>query len=253
MNWSVKPSFSIKVNWKIGLFSLLLMPLLISLGFWQLRRAEEKQTIQDLWRHQQAMPPIEIDAILDSDDNFRRVKVTGQFIPERYWLLENKIRDGRLGYEIVMPFRLVDGHWLIVNRGWAAAGRYREDMPHFSTPNAQITLSGTLSKPSNSVFIDETQSTVQHWPHRVLEIDPIVMKQQLGRPLMAKVLRLGAGSPAALEVGWQPVNMTPAKHIGYALQWFAMAVALGVLFIFANSNLAEILKYYCGKTLKQDE
>ena len=38
------------------------------------------------------------------------------------------------------------------------------------------------------------------------------------------------------------VNVTPAKHTGYAVQWFAMAFALGIIFIFFNTNLAELLK-----------
>jgi surfeit locus 1 family protein len=38
------------------------------------------------------------------------------------------------------------------------------------------------------------------------------------------------------------VNVTPAKHTGYAVQWFAMAFALGLIFIFRNSNLGELLK-----------
>ena len=44
-------------------------------------------------------------------------------------------------------------------------------------------------------------------------------------------------SPAALRTNRVLVNVSPQKHQGYAVQWFAMAAVLGVIFIIRNSNI----------------
>ena len=72
-----------------------------------------------------------------------------------------------------------------------------------------------------------------------MAIDVEDMNAQLQKDLLPRYVRLDEGSPGAFVTGWQAVNMTPEKHIGYAFQWFAMAFALVIWFVFANSNLVE--------------
>jgi len=52
-----------------------------------------------------------------------------------------------------------------------------------------------------------------------------------------------------VEAGWPVVNVSPAKHRGYAVQWFTMAAALIVFFVFRSSNLWALLR---GKTSGDD-
>jgi cytochrome oxidase assembly protein ShyY1 len=63
------------------------------------------------------------------------------------------------------------------------------------------------------------------------------MAVQSGQALAAHYLKLDDSSPGAFETGWQPVTMSAQKHIGYAVQWFALALALVIWFAIANSNL----------------
>mgnify|MGYP000143624448 CR=1 FL=1 len=55
-------------------------------------------------------------------------------------------------------------------------------------------------------------------------------------------LRLDQDSPGALQTGWAAVSVQPAKHTGYAVQWFVMALVLLLMTLIANSNLVEWLK-----------
>jgi len=55
--------------------------------------------------------------------------------------------------------------------------------------------------------------------------------QQLGRGGLAYEVRLEPG-PASFQVSWPVIAMSPDKHTGYAVQWFALAAALLGLFIF---------------------
>ena len=73
------------------------------------------------------------------------------------------------------------------------------------------------------------------WPKRVLQIDWEVVRRDLnpansGQMLVTKILRIDSGNPIALVTDWSPVNINPAKHKGYAFQWFSMAIALLILY-----------------------
>jgi surfeit locus 1 family protein len=245
------PKFRLKLNGKLMLFSLLLLPLLTGLGFWQLERAAEKRTIQESWRKQQALAPVPFEEItFSSQTDFRRVSLRGRFDAEHYWLLENRILDGNLGYEVLMPFYLASdsakADLVLVNRGWVAAGAYRNQLPEFGTPAGIIRISGSLVEPSDNRFIKGNVDQKGEWPRKILEID----LESLGAQLQSEmdqtaihnaVLQIDADNAAALNVHWQPINMTPSKHQGYAVQWFSMAFVLLILTIFANTNLADIV------------
>jgi len=54
-------------------------------------------------------------------------------------------------------------------------------------------------------------------------------------------VRIDAGETGALYVDWKVVTTGPAKHIGYAVQWFLMSAALAILYVFRCSNLRQWL------------
>src|SRR3990170_3607683 len=64
-----------------------------------------------------------------------RISVRGEFLPERTVLLDNKLRRGRPGYEVVTPLRLAGAREMhvLVNRGWIAAGARRDEIPEPKT------------------------------------------------------------------------------------------------------------------------
>ncbi|WP_045856473.1 SURF1 family protein [Teredinibacter purpureus] len=232
------------INWKITAFSTLLLPVLLSLGFWQLSRAQEKQTLQESWQLQQALPT---QAYTDTDTLLnRRIFVEGHFETAHYWLIENKRLDGQLGYHVVMAFIAAPSHGtdkaLLINRGWVAAGQYRHDNPVIKTPKGRQRITGTLKIPSDSRFIEAPKLAEQVWPYRLLEVNTDFMATQLNRVLSNKIVLLDADSAGALAVSWQPINMRAEKHHGYAVQWFGMALALIVLWLLSNSNVKALLR-----------
>lgn len=238
---TAESTFTFRLNWKISLLSLLLLPVLIGLGYWQLLRAKEKQTIQENWQYQQALPTL---AYRDQHQlqEGRRITVTGEFNLHHYWLLENRIFDGALGYEVLMVLTLEPGKRLLVNRGWVAADQYREIDPEVITSEGPLRLTGTLKTPSDLRFVNQANVDSVSWPARLLEIDVALMEQQLEHSMRDQVVLLDADSPGALAINWQPINIMPSTHKGYAVQWFSMALALVVLWLFSNSNLGALLR-----------
>lgn len=227
------------------MFSFLFLPLLVGLGVWQLGRAEEKHTLQELLTQQQDLPPVQWaddmpTDVADSAHLYRQVIMSGQFDRQKSWLLDNRIWQGRIGYEVIVPFHLAHGGTILVNRGWIAGTGYRDRLPKIPPVGSAGSVTGQLVKPSRNVLLAPQQQGAD-WPQTILQIDTEHMQQAVKGQLLPWVLQIDPQHSAALSVNWQNVNMPASKHLGYAWQWFTMALALLVLSIFANSNLGQVL------------
>lgn len=227
----------VSFNSRILLFTLVAFSLLCGLGIWQLNRAAEKRELEELYAQRQASTPIELTSELVRElADFQRVFLRGFFDNEHTWLLDNKQRQGQVGYEVISPFVLEDGSRILVNRGWTAGKENRTDLPDIQPINGRVTLFAELASVSKHPLLDaENDSKV--WPKVILALDFETMAQHLGSELLPRYLRLDESSPGALVTNWQPLNTTSSKHLGYAVQWFAMAFALIIWFICTSSNI----------------
>ena len=95
-----------RFKWMLLAMALLLWPVLVSLGFWQLDRAEQKSELLESWevRAQQTQSLASSDLV-----RFSSVESQGEFDRERWLLLDNRTREGKVGYEVVAPV-LSTGH-----------------------------------------------------------------------------------------------------------------------------------------------
>lgn len=232
LNWSTQ-SVSFIFNWKLTIFAVLLFPFLVMLGFWQIDRGQEKQDIMTRWQQQQASAPISFSSassVSIENMGYQRVTLDGRFNTDKYWLKENQIVDGELGYNVIMMFEESSGKVVAVDRGWILGSADRNYNPVINTPSDAISITGTLIVPSDSKLIRESEVSAKTWPHKILEIDLGNMAKQIEIPLYNRLLKLDADSNGALIVAWKPANMSPAKHYGYAVQWFVLAAALIILY-----------------------
>lgn len=242
-------TLTLAFNWKISVLAFLMLPVLVNLGFWQLERAEEKYQLLKRVAAQRAMPPVGMDELNQENDiAHRKFQLVGQFGHQRYWLLDNKIRQGKAGYEVIVPFIMNSGEAVLVNRGWVSAPRLRSQIPHVPSVDNTVTIQGVLYRPGRNVLASEVAMDELwgggEWPKRIQFLDIAGMYRQLNlKSNTPYVLRLDGISDAALVTDWRWVNTDPKKHEGYAVQWFSMAVVLCVALVFANSNMARVIQY----------
>jgi surfeit locus 1 family protein len=237
VNSPEKIPFKLELNWKISLFALAFLPILLGLGFWQLQRADEKSTIQQSLEQQQALPPLDLTRLTSAENMaFRRVVFTGRPDPEHIWLIENQVYQGRLGFHFLIPVALEDGRHVLVNAGWLSAPASRQENPIIPPLPETTVFTGQLRTIRENPFL-RAQHTGEGWPKRLLQVDLAAMEKSLGKPLLPWVVQLDETSPVAQTVYWPVVNMSADKHIAYAVQWFLMAFALVILWLYANSNL----------------
>lgn len=236
-------------EWRITLVTLLLLPALVALGFWQLQRAEEKAQLQASWESRQSQAPAELGQLTSAEPGqlaYRRVRLRGEYLPERYLLLDNRIHGGRFGYEVVGLFELADRAALVlVNRGWIAADPARLTLPEVPEPAGPQQLTGHVYVSPGEPYLLAEQDLTAPWPLRVQALEPAALaplvRELSDNPLFPYQVRIDAGQPSALTVAWQVVNTGPEKHRAYAFQWFTMALVLGIFFLLRSSNLWQLL------------
>jgi cytochrome oxidase assembly protein ShyY1 len=235
----------IKQQWQLSLLVLFFLPLLLRLGFWQAERAEEKQQLLAVYQQQQNLPAQSFSALVNNnlDLSYRPVIITGTYDKDSYWLLDNQPRQGKVGYEVIMPLQVdieIDStlikQTILVNRGWVQAPRLRSELPNIETSSGQLTIKGYFYIPSeNAIFNDTGNSSdlLQTWPKRVLALNIQQAEKALATTVYPQVLRINDESPSAFITEWPVINTLPEKHYGYSVQWFAMALALMLLYVWA--------------------
>jgi len=244
-------ALELDLEWRTTLFVALLLPLLVGLGCWQLDREVEKRELLTRFEARRAADPLPVDSALATRAPaalaYLPVRLRGRYLADRYLLLDNRVQGGRFGYEVVSLFAREDGGYALVNRGWVPGDPARRSLPEPAAPAGVVELTGQLYVPPDPPYLlGEQSSAVDDWPRVVqaLEMAPLgeALAAALGAPVFPWSIRLDAGAPGALSVDWPVVNVSPAKHRGYAVQWFTMAAVLGLFFVLRSSNLWALLR-----------
>ncbi|MFJ4345074.1 SURF1 family protein [Pseudomonas sp. NPDC089401] len=219
-------------GWIPTLVVLALLPGLIALGCWQLGRADEKRALLATYAEREVEPALATSQLPQTEDAaYRRVHLYGRFDAEHSLLLDNRLRDGQAGVELLQPFHdQPSGLWLLVNRGWLPWPDRRVPV-QFNTPDRALALDATVYVAPGTPFQLHPDPAGGQWPHLLTAVDPATLWQQLGREGFAHELRLEPG-PASYRLGWPIVALGPEKHLGYAVQWFALATALVLLYLY---------------------
>lgn len=223
-------------------------------GQWQSGRAAEKDVTETRHAALQNVPalalphsvtPAEAD-LLDG----RSLRTEGEFLNTHTIYLDNQVMNRIAGYNVLTPFRAANGAVVLVNRGWAAPGRSRAELPAVKVLTGSMTIEGRAALPPRRIYeIKPDQAPAKVWQNLLLP----AMSKQAGVDLLPFVLRLtsdtgdgllrvataaqsaGTAAGVAANPGANPVTnagMTAAKHRGYAFQWYSLAALTAVLFVF---------------------
>lgn len=224
-----QPGLCFRPGWLPSLLVAVLVPALCGLGFWQLARADEKRQILAAEAQRREALPVPVTTLLSQPEPaFMRVSLHGHFDATHTLLLDNRVHRGQVGVELIQPFMdKSSGRWVLLNRGWIPWPD-RRIAPQFETPNGEVRLTAWAYVPPGRSLL--AVGTATGWPRLVNRLEPLAIWEELRRPGVLLELRQESG-PGHLTPNWPSVSMEPEKHQGYAVQWFALAVALAGLFI----------------------
>lgn len=238
---------SVQFQWKpIPKFLLLVcavLPLTFAAGFWQLDRAEQKRVALEQQDRGAAQPAVDLTTLDENElQNYTKVFIRGEWSDELF-LLDNRIRSGRVGYEVVGVIRVNGLKPVLVNRGWVDGGQDRSVMPKIERTFGMHQVEGYLYKATQKPIVLAEQLWSGSYPERLQVIDFGLLEKRLEESLYPSVLRISSESPLAFRADWVIERKGPGMHIGYAVQWFLMAITVFIMTIFANSNLWKWLQY----------
>lgn len=201
----------------------------IGLGNWQAGRAADKRALGAQLERALAAPPLEVAAerIDPKDVVMRYVAARGRFVEEHTIYLDNKLRRGRPGYEVVTPLRL-DGICVLVNRGWLAAGRTRDVLPVVSTPREEVRVEGlALERLPHALELGAAPGRAKVRQN----LDVASFEQETGLRFQPIVIEQHSAAPDGLVREWPRPDAGVEKHQSYALQWYSLAGLAAVLFV----------------------
>lgn len=208
--------------------------LFIQLGFWQIDRSYEKEILIEEDTIRRASPGVALNDLpkeLSKLDG-QPIKLIGHFIEDKAVLLDNVVFEGRVGYEVMVPFYdESSSKTVLVNRGFVQMGRTRADKPVVPPlMEGEQMIEGNVYVTKR---VNEKIETLNFEPKalRIVQSkDPLVLENLLGSNAFVHLVRLSDQNPNSLPRYWPIVTMLPEKHFGYAMTWFSMAIAIAIAF-----------------------
>ncbi len=232
------------------LMMLILLPVFIGLGFWQLQRAEEKRQILAKQVERQQSAPIQLEGVLEYSEEmrYRPVRVRGTFDTRYQIYIDNKIHQGQVGYQIVTPLRIENTQsYVLVNRGWVPQGPSRANLPNVTTPTMDVTVHGHLDVPHRDVLNMSGQNRSNSgWPAVQRWVDGVEFQRETKLDMLPIIILQAPAAEHGFSREWHFVNSTPEKSTSYAVQWFSFAGLLLILYF--GVNLKKIVKQGVGET-----
>ncbi|MGE8279586.1 MAG: SURF1 family protein [Stenotrophomonas sp.] len=210
--------------------ALLVAALFCALGGWQLQRMHEKEALLA------QLPPgreaaVSLAEVAAAPDALHWVADRLQFLPGTV-LLDNQLRDGRAGIKIYQLARAAGGTTVLVDLGWLPLPADRS-MPNINPLQGTQTVQGLWAPaPATGIALGPAlipAAQRQTWLATRIDLAAIAAELKLdGTVLAPKVLRLDPAMPLgyARDLDLLPNTLPPSRHLGYAVQWFAMALAV---------------------------
>jgi surfeit locus 1 family protein len=231
-------------SWLMTGLTLVLLAAFIGLGHWQWDRAAQRRVAWEAFARGADAPRPLGERRLDDLPRFQRITLTGRYLPQHQFLLDNRTHAGQAGYEVLTPFRITDGRTILIDRGWVAFTGYRERLP-------DVTVAAEHAQPEASVSgrVDELPSPGlasgraapapgEAWPKVTSYPSAAQLAAALGAPIERRILLLDRDAPQGYLRDWQPPGMPPERHLSYALQWWIFALVLAGLYLFLNLRRA---------------
>ncbi len=230
------------IGWVLALATMFAFALL---GRWQLDRMHEKQAKLDAAA--QALAPQPARPLLLASDPKRALAYdwaagSGALANATLWL-DNQIQDGKPGVRMYCVLLPDDGvQALLLDAGWWPLDGKR-DLPVFGCPvGSGQQVRGLLAPPPSSGLAHGDAMAAagpRRWLATRIDLAAIATGLQLSAGIAPRVLRLDPARnkgdtgvmlvPGVRDLVILPNTLTPARHLGYAVQWFALAFTVLVV------------------------
>lgn len=221
--------------WLVTLAAALGVGLTARLGYWQLSRADQKESMQAAIDGQGSLPVLG-DVVLapagsavSAGQMFRRVDLHGRWLASHTVFLDNRQVAGKPGFYVLTPLQLTrSGATVVVQRGWVQRNfTDRADLPALATPSGEVRIQGRIAPAPGKLY--EFDGAQQGKIRQNLDLDRF--SAEVGVPLADFTVQQTGPAGDGLVRDWPAIDTGVAKHLGYAFQWFALCALIAVLYL----------------------
>lgn len=203
---------------------------LLSLGFWQLDRADEKRGIESAIVLAQSNPAQLVEADDIHTKEHYRVLLNGYFDTNKQFIYDNQIVKGNAGYYVLTPFVLNVETAILVNRGFVPWYGKRGELVDIEIDSNLSTIEVGLIKPKQRIEL-KPQEIDTTFPILIQSLDLDQLSQLSNYKIIPMLAQLDVKASNGFFRQWKPFYGSVDKHLGYALQWFLMALVLSIIAI----------------------
>jgi surfeit locus 1 family protein len=216
---------------------------LIRLGFWQLHRADYKRGLIRDYAATSNRPAVSLAKLTRQRaaahlPRYVRVKLRGHYDSRHQVLINEMQHAGRVGFYVLTPFKRADGRTVLVNRGWIPAnghGRPEGSLPVAETRRSIRGMLGKLPVPGIRLGGNSASLAKKQWPRIMFYPTRNDLETLYGQALFARVVLLSPHANAGFVRDWKPdIGLPPTRHLAYAVQWFALALTLLIVWLLVN-------------------
>ncbi len=200
--------------------------LLASLGFWQLDRADEKRELKRNIETAARLPAVLItDPKTLAQKNHRSVLLRGRYDSTKQFIYDNQIKAGVSGYYVLTPFVLnSQADAILVNRGFKP-WKGRRDQPFaIKVSESPATIKVNLIRPVERIKLKSSALSAK-FPLLLQSLNIQKISDLSHYQIIPMIARLDPSAENGFVREWR-VKRTIDKHMGYAVQWFLMALTL---------------------------
>jgi surfeit locus 1 family protein len=202
----------------------------VNLGFWQLRRLEERRLDNAVGESRFEAEPDELGALIDgagADEEsleYRRATVTGVFQPDDEVLIRSQVHQGMAGFHVITPLVREDGSASLVNRGWIPLVLDQVPVSEAPPPVGTVTVEGWVRPGQTRGSLGPTDPADGRLV-TMSRVDINRIQQQVPYPLDLVYVSLLDGLEAELPIpAAAPTFDDEGSHLAYAIQWFSFAL-----------------------------
>ena len=221
----------------------------ILLGFWQLDRANEKNSKNSNYTLRQADNSIDLNKELSIENEetllWRRTKVNGSFLNKKSIILDNQILNKIAGFNVLTPYQIKDSQYIVlINRGWQPNLARRDLIPNIQSIEGDVVIKGHIAKfPTSGISLgQENIETLNSSVFRMQKLEIDELRHFLTFNLLPYMIYLDP----LIDKGNYSTFKLPApgseKNYGYAFQWFAFAFTLLIIFIKIGVRRKNVIK-----------
>lgn len=217
------------------LFVLIVVPLFLALGLWQLDRAKQKRSLAASLEMRRKLPALQLSGQIPdvAQLEFRKVIAEGSLLAERTVLIENRKHLGSSGFHVITPLRAATGEIILVNRGWIPA-QGQQGVPAVPKTENSGVISGEVRVPQPPALLlqleDVQTQEPPRWPFLTLEH----YAAWSGLEILPFVILQDHDAASGFIRQWPEPRVNDAMHIGYAVQWFAFALIALLIWLFLS-------------------